>query len=257
MELYGTDGALFVPDPNWFGGTRRARRARRQDRRGHPVGPPLRRPERHPPAAAASPTTAPPASPTWRWRSSRAATARCSLDRALHGVDVMTSILKSGETGAFVELTTTCTRPEPARTPSRRARCSPEGVRRHDLRPRRRPATTTHGLPPLRRERPAAARRLARPLAQLRRRHARTRPSARSCRTAFDLGITHFDLANNYGPPPGSAEDSLRRDPRAPTSRGLPRRADHLDQGRLPHVARPLRRVGQPQVPDRLAATRA
>jgi L-glyceraldehyde 3-phosphate reductase len=26
------------------------------------------------------------------------------------------------------------------------------------------------------------------------------------CRTAFDLGITHFDLANNYGPPAGSAE---------------------------------------------------
>ncbi|TDQ10217.1 L-glyceraldehyde 3-phosphate reductase [Pedobacter metabolipauper] len=26
------------------------------------------------------------------------------------------------------------------------------------------------------------------------------------CRTAFDLGINHFDLANNYGPPPGSAE---------------------------------------------------
>jgi L-glyceraldehyde 3-phosphate reductase len=28
------------------------------------------------------------------------------------------------------------------------------------------------------------------------------------CR-AFDLGITHFDLANNYGPPPGSAEEAL------------------------------------------------
>jgi L-glyceraldehyde 3-phosphate reductase len=27
--------------------------------------------------------------------------------------------------------------------------------------------------------------------------------------TAFDLGITHFDLANNYGPPPGSAEENL------------------------------------------------
>ena len=27
------------------------------------------------------------------------------------------------------------------------------------------------------------------------------------CRTAFDHGITHFDLANNYGPPAGSAED--------------------------------------------------
>ena len=35
-------------------------------------------------------------------------------------------------------------------------------------------------------------------------------------RTAFDLGITHFDLANNYGPPAGSAEtnfgEHLRRD---------------------------------------------
>src|SRR5512136_1692591 len=30
------------------------------------------------------------------------------------------------------------------------------------------------------------------------------------CR-AFDLGITHFDLANNYGPPPGSAEENLGR----------------------------------------------
>lgn len=28
-------------------------------------------------------------------------------------------------------------------------------------------------------------------------------------RTAFDQGITHFDLANNYGPPPGSAESTL------------------------------------------------
>ncbi|MGA7414928.1 MAG: L-glyceraldehyde 3-phosphate reductase [Bryobacteraceae bacterium] len=28
-------------------------------------------------------------------------------------------------------------------------------------------------------------------------------------RRAFDLGVTHFDLANNYGPPPGSAEETL------------------------------------------------
>ena len=26
---------------------------------------------------------------------------------------------------------------------------------------------------------------------------------------AFDMGITHFDLANNYGPPAGSAEEAL------------------------------------------------
>ena len=31
------------------------------------------------------------------------------------------------------------------------------------------------------------------------------------CRTAFDHGITHFDLANNYGPEPGSAEKNLGR----------------------------------------------
>ncbi len=28
---------------------------------------------------------------------------------------------------------------------------------------------------------------------------------------AFDLGVTHFDLANNYGPPPGSAEENFGR----------------------------------------------
>ncbi|GAF17499.1 ion-channel protein [Bacillus sp. JCM 19046] len=34
-----------------------------------------------------------------------------------------------------------------------------------------------------------------------------TRENGRNMiRRAFDLGITHFDLANNYGPPPGSAE---------------------------------------------------
>lgn len=30
-------------------------------------------------------------------------------------------------------------------------------------------------------------------------------------KTAFDNGITHFDLANNYGPPPGSSEECLGR----------------------------------------------
>ena len=40
------------------------------------------------------------------------------------------------------------------------------------------------------------------------------------CRAAFDLGVTHFDLANNYGPPPGAAElafgQILRDDFRGP-----------------------------------------
>lgn len=41
---------------------------------------------------------------------------------------------------------------------------------------------------------------------------------------AFDLGITHFDLANNYGPPPGSAEENFGRILRA----GLSSHRDEL-----------------------------
>ena len=37
--------------------------------------------------------------------------ARCSLERAPHGVEVMTGCLASGETGQFVTLQTGCTRP--------------------------------------------------------------------------------------------------------------------------------------------------
>ena len=72
--------------------------------------------------------------------------------------------------------------------------------------------------------------------------------------TAFDLGITHFDLANNYGPPYGSAEINFGRILREDLA-SLPRRADHLQQGRLGHVAGPVRpgrrlaqvRAGEPR----------
>ena len=71
-------------------------------------------------------------------------------------------------------------------------------------------------------------------------------------RRAFDLGVTHFDLANNYGPVNGGRRAQLRADlPRR--LRAVPRRAHHLDQGRLRHVARPVRRVGIAQVPAQLA----
>ena len=75
-------------------------------------------------------------------------------------------------------------------------------------------------------------------------------------RRAFDLGITHFDLANNYGPPYGSAEIELRPDPRRGPA-APPGRAGDLDQGRIRHVARALRRMGLTQVPARLASIRA
>jgi len=42
--------------------------------------------------------------------------------------------------------------------------------------------------------------------------HDRSYDNARAmARTAFDLGITHLDLANNYGPPPGAAEETMGR----------------------------------------------
>ena len=41
-------------------------------------------------------------------------------------------------------------------------------------------------------------------------------------RRAFDLGVTHFDLANNYGPPPGSRRETnfgrILREDFAPTA---------------------------------------
>ena len=65
-------------------------------------------------------------------------------------------------------------------------------------------------IQPLRSQRTQTAGDLARPLAQFRPRRPRERGRA-ICRRAFDLGITHFDLANNYGPPPGSAETTFGR----------------------------------------------
>ena len=41
-------------------------------------------------------------------------------------------------------------------------------------------------------------------------------------RTAFDNGITHFDLANNYGPPPGAASQPARPDLRQRAQRQHP-----------------------------------
>ena len=67
-------------------------------------------------------------------------------------------------------------------------------------------------------ERPAAAGGLARALAQFRPRRAARAAARELCHTAFDLGITHFDLANNYGPPPGSAEEFFGDDAAEPIS---------------------------------------
>ena len=106
-------------------------------------------------------------------------------------------------------------------------------------------------LPPDRPQRPRPARRSASGCGTT---SATTCPFERQraiLRRAFDLGVTHFDLANNYGPPYGSAETNFGRHLRRGL-RALPRRAGHLHQGRLRHVAGPVRQGGgSPQVPAR------
>ena len=112
MELYGTDGALVVPDPNWFGGkVELVGRDGKIDEVPSGTTPSPSRTTSARTASFANYRTAGLADMALAIIEGRE--ARCGLDRALHGIDVMTSILKSGETGAFVDLTTTCTRPEP------------------------------------------------------------------------------------------------------------------------------------------------
>ena len=110
MELYGTEGSLFVPDPNFFGGLVEAsgRNKDIQPLEGwdHPFGVDN---QEHAAGPRANYRTAGLADMAVAILEGR--DARCSLDRALHGVDVMTAILKSGETGSFVTLSTTCTQP--------------------------------------------------------------------------------------------------------------------------------------------------
>ncbi|OEC97659.1 MULTISPECIES: Gfo/Idh/MocA family oxidoreductase [unclassified Rhizobium] len=110
MELYGTEGSLYVPDPNFFGGTVEAS-GRDKDIKplenwAHPFGIVN---QESPSGARANYRTAGLADMAASLIDGR--DARCSLDRTLHGVDVMTSILKSGEEGRFIDLTTTCTQP--------------------------------------------------------------------------------------------------------------------------------------------------
>ncbi|SHM77726.1 Gfo/Idh/MocA family protein [Roseibium suaedae] len=110
MELYGTEGSLYVPDPNFFGGdvilTGRDGVAETLADDGHPFG--IINQE-HNGRKFANYRAAGLADMVQSI--STGSDYRCSLDRALHAVDVMCSILKSGETGSFVEIETPCERP--------------------------------------------------------------------------------------------------------------------------------------------------
>ncbi|WP_269582633.1 Gfo/Idh/MocA family protein [Roseibium sp. Sym1] len=111
MELYGTKGTLFLPDPNFFGGevTLAEPSGERRHLNGsdHPFGvgnvdDQGVKKANYRAAGLADMARAIHAGGDYR----------CSLDRALHAVDVMVSILKSGETGTFVDIEHPATRPE-------------------------------------------------------------------------------------------------------------------------------------------------
>lgn len=110
FEFYGTEGTLYVPDPNFFGGVVEVAgkdgvisAVQAWD---HPFGVVNQHHNGRDLANYRTAGLADMAMATMEGRD-----ARCSLERTLHGVEIMTACLKSGETGQFVTLTTTCTRP--------------------------------------------------------------------------------------------------------------------------------------------------
>ena len=111
IELYGTDGSIFLPDPNFFGGelvtANIAGERSTVTPWDHPFGKPNQELDTPTPRAnyRAAGLADMMASIEGGYR------ARCGLDVALHAVDVMTSLLKAGESGQVLTLSTTCERP--------------------------------------------------------------------------------------------------------------------------------------------------
>lgn len=110
IELYGETGSLFVPDPNFFGGavrfTRGDRPVAKNPAFAHPFAVPN---QKHRHGMMANYRTAGLADMALAIAAGRP--HRCSMELALHTIDVLTGILKSGETGKFVAMQTSCERP--------------------------------------------------------------------------------------------------------------------------------------------------
>lgn len=111
MELFGDEGTIYVPDPNFFGGnvryTQKADQVKKLPKWDHPFAVPN---QQHSQGMMANYRAAGLADMAIAIGEGRP--HRCSMELALHAVDVMTGVLKSGETGKFVAMKTTCERPE-------------------------------------------------------------------------------------------------------------------------------------------------
>ncbi|MEM9640104.1 MAG: Gfo/Idh/MocA family oxidoreductase [Pseudomonadota bacterium] len=109
MELYGTEGTLFLPDPNFFGGALEIATAEGDVSTVKPWAHPFGVANEGGAGGRANYRTAGLADMVDAVQAGRP--HRCSLDLALHVVEVMTSILTSGESGVFIDMKTSCTRP--------------------------------------------------------------------------------------------------------------------------------------------------
>ncbi|TBR37547.1 Gfo/Idh/MocA family oxidoreductase [Marinomonas agarivorans] len=109
IELYGSKGSLYIPDPNFFGG--QLTMTSGPDKVAlpewqHPFAIPN---QIHGDKALANYRTAGLADMIQAIQSNRP--HRCSQELALHGVEVMLAILQAGETGQAVPITTQCEQP--------------------------------------------------------------------------------------------------------------------------------------------------
>ncbi|WP_299652606.1 Gfo/Idh/MocA family oxidoreductase [uncultured Jannaschia sp.] len=127
VELYGTEGTLLPQDPNFFGGTTEIVGSDQDVRSFEAADHPL---------SVVNRTTRD-GRPRADYRSvgladmARAIQTggphRCALEMALHVTEVLEAILRSGEEGRFIEMTTTCARPAPFDAAAAR-RLMPEGA---------------------------------------------------------------------------------------------------------------------------------
>ena len=113
MDLYGTEGSMYVPDPNFFGGDVLV-----TDKGGDPEALPERD---HPFGKLNQDLDTEGRTPRANYRCAGLADMaqaieegrphRCNIDLAVHTVDVMTGILRAGAERRYVDMTTTCDRP--------------------------------------------------------------------------------------------------------------------------------------------------
>ena len=106
MEIYGENGSIFLPDPNFFGGDVEISGEDKEIGTVEPWDHPFSVANQDEKANYRCAGLADMATAIAEGREHR-----CNIDVAVHAVDVMTSILKAGEERRFVEMTTTCERP--------------------------------------------------------------------------------------------------------------------------------------------------